>query len=83
MAARRRFELAIAPLLARIDGALTQVLDRSGVAAPQIVEIVCPGGSSAIPAARALLARRFPAAQLRDAAPHTTVAAGLATIAVA
>jgi hypothetical chaperone protein len=83
MAARRRFELAIAPLLARIDGALTQVLDRSGVAAPQIVEIVCTGGSSAIPAARALLARRFPAAQLRDAAPHTTVAAGLATIAVA
>lgn len=78
LAARRRFELAIAPLVSRIDAALTQVLERSGIAAPEVAEIVCTGGSSAIPAARALLARRFPDALLRDAAPHTTVAAGLA-----
>jgi len=79
LAARRRFELAIAPLLARIDGAIDAVLERSAVGAADIAEIVCTGGSSAIPAARALLTRRFPAALLRDAAPHTTVAAGLAT----
>jgi len=78
-AARRRFELAIAPLITRIDTAITQVLARSGIGAPEVVEIVCTGGSSAIPAARTLLARRFPAALIRDAAPHTTVAAGLAT----
>jgi len=77
-ASRRAFELAIAPLFARVDGALTQVLERSGVRADQIIEIVCTGGSSAIPVARALLRRRFTNAGLRDASPHTAVAAGLA-----
>ncbi len=77
-ASRRAFEVAIAPLFARIDAALTQVLDRSGVQAADIIEIVCTGGSSAIPAARSLLRKRFPNAELRDAAAHTAVAAGLA-----
>jgi molecular chaperone DnaK (HSP70) len=48
------------------------------VRADQIIEIVCTGGSSAIPAARSLLRKRFVNAELRDAAAHTTVAAGLA-----
>jgi hypothetical chaperone protein len=77
-ASRRAFELAIAPLLARVDAALTQVLERCDVRADQIIEIVCTGGSSAIPAARSLLRKRFANAELRDAAAHTTVAAGLA-----
>ena len=77
-ASRRAFELAIAPLLARVDTALTQVLERSGTRAGDIIEIVCTGGSSAIPAARALLRKRFANAELRDAAAHTAVAAGLA-----
>ncbi|HTH69944.1 MAG TPA: Hsp70 family protein [Candidatus Saccharimonadales bacterium] len=77
-ASRRAFEVAIAPLFARIDAALTQVLERSGVKAEQIIEIVCTGGSSAIPAARSLLRKRFAHAELRDAAAHTAVAAGLA-----
>ena len=77
-ASRRAFEVAIAPLFARVDLALTQVLERSGVRADQIIEIVCTGGSSAIPAARTMLRKRFANAELRDAAAHTTVAAGLA-----
>jgi hypothetical chaperone protein len=77
-ASRRAFEVAIAPLFTRIDAALTQVLERSGVEANQIIEIVCTGGSSAIPAARSLLRKRFANAELRDAAAHTAVAAGLA-----
>ena len=77
-ASRRAFELAIAPLLARVDAALTTVLERSGVRPDEIIEIVCTGGSSAIPAARALLRKRFANAELRDAAAHTAVAAGLA-----
>lgn len=77
-ASRRAFEVAIAPLLARVDAALTQVLERCEVRADQITAIVCTGGSSAIPAARALLRKRFANATLRDAAAHTTVAAGLA-----
>jgi len=77
-ASRRAFEVAIAPLLARVDVALTQVLERSDVQADRIVEIVCTGGSSAIPAARSMLKKRFTNATLRDSAAHTTVAAGLA-----
>jgi hypothetical chaperone protein len=77
-ASRRAFEVAIAPLFARIDAALAQVLERSAVRADQVVEIVCTGGSSAIPAARSLLRKRFANAQLRDASAHTAVAAGLA-----
>ena len=77
-ASRRAFEVAIAPLLARVEVAIAQVLERSGVQADEIIEIVCTGGSSAIPAARALLRKRFANAQLRDAAAHTAVAAGLA-----
>jgi len=77
-ASRRAFELAIGPLLGRVDAALTTVLERSGVRPDDIIEIVCTGGSSAIPAARALLRKRFANAELRDAAAHTAVAAGLA-----
>ena len=77
-ASRRAFEVAIAPLLARVDVALTTVLERSGARADRIIEVVCTGGSSAIPAARALLRKRFANAKLRDAAAHTAVAAGLA-----
>ena len=77
-ASRRAFEVAIAPLFARVDNAITQVLERSDVRADEIIEIVCTGGSSAIPAARSLLRRRFTNATLRDAAAHTAVAAGLA-----
>lgn len=77
-ASRRAFEVAIAPLLARVDATITTVLEGSGVRADEILEIVCTGGSSAIPAARSLLRRRFVNATLRDAAAHTAVAAGLA-----
>ena len=77
-ASRRAFEVAIAPLLSRVDTALTTVLERSDVQADRIIEIVCTGGSSAIPAARSLLRTRFANAVLRDAAAHTAVATGLA-----
>jgi hypothetical chaperone protein len=79
-ASRRAFEVAIAPLLTRVDAALDQVLERSDTPADRIVEIVCTGGSSAIPAARAMLKGRFKNADLRDAAAHTAVAAGLARV---
>ena len=77
-ASRRAFEVAIAPLLSRVDDALSTVLERSGAEADRIVEIVCTGGSSAIPAARSLLRKRFVNARLRDVSAHTAVAAGLA-----
>jgi hypothetical chaperone protein len=75
---RRRFEVRAAPLLAEIDALLTRVLDGAGVSAERIGEIVLTGGSSALPSARALLARRFPAAEKRDFAAFSSVALGLA-----
>jgi len=75
---RRRFELRIAPLLRRVDAVIDGVLRNAGLPAERVVEVVCTGGSSAVPAARALLGRRFPQARLRDMARFSGVAAGLA-----
>lgn len=75
---RHRFETRIAPLLERTATLLDTVVDRAGVRREDVVEVVCTGGSSAIPAARALLARTFPGATVRDADLYRSVAAGLA-----
>ncbi len=75
---RRRFEVRIKPMLERVNLLLDTVLERAGVAPGDIVEVVCTGGSSAIPSARALLGRTFPSATVRDADLYRSVAAGLA-----
>lgn len=75
---RRRFELRAAGLLRQVDELIGEVLDRADVRAGALGELVLTGGSSAMPAARGLLARRFPQARLRDAAAFSSVAAGLA-----
>jgi len=75
---RRRFEVKAAPLLAEIDDLITDVLGRASLPAERIGEVVMTGGSSGLPAARALLARRFPDAVRRDFAAFSSVAAGLA-----
>jgi hypothetical chaperone protein len=75
---RGRFERLIDNLLTDTDALITDVLVRATVSSADIAEVVTTGGSSAIPAFRALLARRFPSARVRDAAAFTSVAAGLA-----
>jgi hypothetical chaperone protein len=75
---RRRFEVATASLLREIDELVTEVLRRADLPATAIGEVVMTGGSSALPSARALLARRFPSAVRRDFAAFSSVAAGLA-----
>ncbi len=75
---RRRFEVRIEPMLKRVKTLLDTVLERAGVEHGDIVEVVCTGGSSAIPSARALLGRTFPSATVRDADLYRSVAAGLA-----
>lgn len=75
---RRRAEVRWAPLLERIDAVVADVLMRAEVAPERIGEVVLTGGSSALPAARALLARRFPGATRRDFAAFSSVATGLA-----
>jgi hypothetical chaperone protein len=75
---RGRFERLIDSLLTDTEVLVTDVLVRAAVSSSDIAEVVTTGGSSAIPAFRALLARRFPNARMRDAAAFTSVAAGLA-----
>lgn len=75
---RVRFEALIATILRLSDEGLSEALALAGVSAEGVGEVVCTGGSSAIPAVRALLARRFPRAIVRDASPFTSVAIGLA-----
>jgi hypothetical chaperone protein len=75
---RGRFERLIETLLTDTEALITDVLVRASVSSADIAEVVTTGGSSAIPAFRALLARRFPNARVRDAAAFTSVAAGLA-----
>ncbi|HEV8670012.1 MAG TPA: Hsp70 family protein [Candidatus Limnocylindria bacterium] len=75
---RGRFERLIDNLLTDTESLIRDVLVRATVSAADIGEVVTTGGSSAIPAFRALLARRFPNARVRDAAAFTSVAAGLA-----
>jgi hypothetical chaperone protein len=75
---RGRFERLIDPLLTDTDALITDVLVRAQVSSSDLVEVVTTGGSSAIPAFRAVLERRFPRARVRDAATFTSVAAGLA-----
>ena len=75
---RGRFETLIALLLADTLVLIDDVLAKADVDAGDIAEVVTAGGSSAIPAFRALLAKRFPRSRVRDAAAFTSVAAGLA-----
>jgi hypothetical chaperone protein len=75
---RGRFERLIAPLLEESAALVRQVLAEAGVDAADIGEIVYTGGSSAIPAFRALMQKLLPNAVARDAAAFTSVAAGLA-----
>ena len=77
-ATRGRFERLIAALLQEIDALVAQVLRDAEIAPDDIVEVVYTGGSSAIPAVRALVQRILPGAKVKDAAAFTSVAAGLA-----
>ncbi len=75
---RRRFEVRITPLLDRVAALLDTVLERAGIRRDDVIEVVCTGGSSAIPSARTLLERTFPQARVRNADLYRSVAAGLA-----
>ena len=77
-ATRGRFERLITPLLDETGVLVEGVLRDAGVRAADVAEIVYTGGSSAIPAVRALVQRLLPAAAERDTAAFTSVAAGLA-----
>jgi hypothetical chaperone protein len=80
---RGRFEHLIRPLLDETETLMRQVTADARISAGDVGTIVYTGGSSAIPAFRALVRDFLPSATARDAAAFTSVAAGLAMPGVA
>ncbi|MFZ5703755.1 MAG: Hsp70 family protein [Pseudomonadota bacterium] len=77
---RSEFEGWIAPDLARIEAAVDEALLRAGLTADRVDRVFLTGGSSLLPAIRALFARRFGAERLGSGGELTSIAHGLALI---
>ena len=75
---RSDFDRWIAPELNAIEGAVDLALSRAGLAAGQVDRVFLTGGSSFVPAVRAIFARRFGEARLESGAELTSIASGLA-----
>ena len=80
--ARAAFDGWIGEELAAIDGAVVEALARAGIAATDVDRVFTTGGSSLVPAVRARLAARFGAERLIGGNELTSVAWGLAAVAV-
>ncbi|MDZ7896380.1 MAG: Hsp70 family protein [Sphingobium sp.] len=77
---RSDFESWIAPDLARIGATVDVALARAGVAAEAIDHVFLTGGSSLIPAVRALFEARFGSDRIASGDELTSIAHGLALI---
>ena len=77
---RADFEAWIADDLARIEAAMDAALARAGVAAEEIDRVFLTGGSSLIPAIRAIFDRRFGEERIATGGELTSIAHGLALI---
>ena len=78
--ARSDFEAWIAPDLLRIEAALDHALAKAELAPAAIDRVFLTGGSSLIPAIRALFDRRVGAARIATGGELTSIAHGLALI---
>jgi hypothetical chaperone protein len=77
---RADFEQWIADDLRRIESAMDTALARAGVEAPAIDRVFLTGGSSLIPAIRAMFDRRFGETKIATGGELTSIAHGLALI---
>jgi hypothetical chaperone protein len=77
---RADFEQWIADDLHRIEAAMDAALAKAGIAAGQVDRVFLTGGSSLIPAIRALFHRRFGEARIATGGELTSIAHGLALI---
>jgi hypothetical chaperone protein len=75
---RGRFEHLVRPLLEETATLVRGVVDDAAISVSDVGTVVYTGGSSAIPAFRALMRELLPEAVARDTAAFTSVAAGLA-----
>lgn len=78
--ARAEFECWIADDLRRIEAAMDEGLGRAALGAEAIDRVFLTGGSSLIPAIRAVFARRFGEERLATGGELTSIAHGLALI---
>jgi len=77
---RTDFEAWIAPDLARIEAALDAALAKAAIEPARIDRVFLTGGSSLIPAIRALFDRRFGEERIATGGELTSIAHGLALI---
>ncbi|NBB14044.1 Hsp70 family protein [Caulobacter sp. SLTY] len=77
---RADFNGWIAPELAAIEGAVDEALSRAGLSETGVDRVFLTGGSSFVPAVRAIFERRFGAAKLESGAELVSIATGLALI---
>ena len=75
---RSEFDGWISEELAKISGCVDRLLARTGLTAERVDRVFMTGGSSFVPAVRALFERRFGAEKLRGGQELTSVASGLA-----
>jgi hypothetical chaperone protein len=78
---REAFEAWIAPDLTRIEATVDRALAAAGVTEAGIDRVFLTGGSSLIPAVRAIFARRFGEERLGSGGELTSIAHGLAMVA--
>jgi hypothetical chaperone protein len=80
MVRRADFESWIAPDLAQIEATIDRVLARSDLPASAIGHVFLTGGTSFVPAVRAIFTRRFGAEKVETGGEFVSVAEGLALI---
>jgi hypothetical chaperone protein len=78
---RTDFEAWIAGELAAVEACVDRLLAGAGVTPAEVDRVFLTGGSSLVPAVRALFVRRFGAARLEGGDELTSVASGLALLA--
>ncbi|WP_309088179.1 Hsp70 family protein [Phenylobacterium sp.] len=76
--ARREFEGWIAPELGLIEQAVDRALANAHLPAEGVDRVFLTGGSSLVPAVRAIFHRRFPADRIESGAELESIASGLA-----
>lgn len=77
---RADFEAWIGEELAAIESALDEVLRNASVGEGDVDRVFLTGGSSFVPAVRAIFERRFGAGRIESGDEFTSIASGLATI---
>jgi len=80
MVKRSDFETWIAPDLARIEGALDEVLEKTNTTPDGIDKVFLTGGTSFVPAVRRIFTNRFDADKIETGGELLSIAHGLALI---